>query len=78
MPVCRDCGNKNIFSSSKISSETPFANPPLPLKANFTSDGSLGTLEYTGSDNSTLDGAWENPQAFFDVCGICGSDRIEW
>ncbi len=78
MPVCRDCGNKSTFSSSRIASETPYANPPLPLKATFHPGGSLANLEYTGNNDTILDGAWKNPQAFFDVCGVCGSNHIQW
>lgn len=78
MPTCLECGNNELFSSSKIPSDVPFVNPPLPLQGTFAADGSLDTVEYTGNDEDLVEGAWEEPSSLFDVCGACGSNNIEW
>ncbi|HEX3015896.1 MAG TPA: hypothetical protein VHQ46_05905 [Desulfobacteria bacterium] len=78
MPYCLDCGNDKLFSSELVSPEVPFVNPPLPLQANFSPQGHLETIEYTGSDQDLSEDAFDKPQEFFNVCSLCGSKNIVW
>ncbi len=78
MPTCQECGNNLAFSSSKVSTEVPCANPPFPLQANFATSGQLESIEYAGNEDQIVKDAWEHPEIFFDTCGTCGSQKLEW
>lgn len=79
MPKCLDCGNEESFGSKEIPGVAPTANGPITgLVANFDREGYISQIESMNGDIDLAQEAWERPQDFFDICYVCGSDRIIW
>lgn len=79
MPVCRGCGNRRLFSSSKIPPAAPTANGPSSgVIGTFAADGQLETVTGIGTDGRHTAQATAHPRAYFDTCLRCGSLDLDW
>lgn len=79
MPYCIACGNESSLASSKFPPSTDTANaPPYGLLGNFNEAGALVTMECQGASLDDAQEAFEQPQQYFDICPVCGSQEIRW
>ncbi|MDO7786476.1 hypothetical protein [Desulforamulus aquiferis] len=79
MPYCRNCGNHESLASSQFAPSTETAAaPPWGLLANFNRNGQLTTMECQGASLDDAQEAFEEPEKYFDICPLCGSNEINW
>lgn len=79
MPYCKQCGNKQLFASSRVPNAAPYANGPISgVLGSFDDQGDLINITRVGADRATARSAFSHPVAYFDTCSQCGSTEIEW